>query len=111
MRRTLARTPGFAARVFTDGEQDVLPAAPGPGRAVRRPLRGQGGRAQGAGRRARGLRLPRHRGGAGRVGGARRWRCTAPPPRWPRSGASPRWHMSLTHTATVAEAVVIAVSS
>ena len=75
-----------------------------PDRALRRPLRGEGGGDEGDGRRPRGVRLPRRRGAARRrrptVAAGR----SAPPSCSRSSAAWPAWQISLTHTATSAGA-------
>ena len=89
MRRVAGRArPGSSTRVFTAGEQEYCRAAQRPGRALRRPVRGQGGGAQGDGRRAGGVRLRDIEVVRADVGRAAARRCTAPPPRWRPSAGS-----------------------
>ena len=99
--QALTRTEGLAGRLFTDGER-TLPRALAGGA-----LRGQGGPREGARRAARPA-VDRCRGRHGRPADGRRCWSAARSPR-PRPGSgSPRWHLSLSHDAGIASAVVIA---
>ena len=111
-RRVLDRRPGIARRLFTEGERADATALgrrrPAPGGA----LRGQGGDHEGPRPGHRGLRPARRRGGAARATGAA---AGAPSLRLGPGAAAvardrrvDRWHLSLTHTAHLAVAVVVA---
>ncbi len=54
-RQAAERTPGILTRYFTADEQAYAERRAGPHRALRRPLRGQGGGDEGAGGRPRRL--------------------------------------------------------
>ena len=109
MRRTLARTSGFADRVFTPGEQAYCRRAADPAErfAVRFAAKEATLKAVGAGLgacRIRDIEVVRAESGAP----ALLLHDTAAALAAEHGVA--RWHLSLTHTATMAEAVVIAVS-
>ena len=107
LRRTLARTPGFATRVYTDAERDHCGRRrdPAEGLAARFAAKEAVLKALGRGLGAcsfRDIEVVRAASGA---------------PSLALHGSAARlaadhgvtaWHVSLTHTATMAEAVVIA---
>jgi holo-[acyl-carrier protein] synthase len=108
MRRALARTPGFATRVFTDGERAYCERAQDPAQrfAARFAAKEAVLKALGAGLGAcplRDIEVERTESGA-------------PALRLHRSAAAVAdergvtgWHLSLTHVAALAEAVAVAV--
>jgi holo-[acyl-carrier protein] synthase len=108
IRRTLARTPGFADRVFTEAEQDYCRRRHDPAErfAARFAAKEAVLKALGAGLGACALRdIEVTRAGSGAPvlalhGGA----ATLAADRGVTA-----WHISLTHTASMAEAVVVAV--
>ena len=69
-----------------------------PGAALGGPLRGQGGGDEGARRRARRVRVPRRRGGAGRIGPAAACTSQGRALELAAGRGVARWHLSLTHT-------------
>ncbi len=108
MRRVLARTPGFAARVFTDDEQAYCRARRDPAErfAARFAAKEAVLKAMGVGLGAcafRDIEVVRAESGAPSLAlhGAAAELATA-------RGIA-RWHVSLSHTSVVAEALVIAV--
>jgi holo-[acyl-carrier protein] synthase len=108
MRRVLARTPGFAARVFTDDEQAYCRARRDPAErfAARFAAKEAVLKAMGVGLGAcafRDIEVVRAESGAPSLAlhGAAAELAAA-------RGIA-RWHMSLSHTSMVAEALVIAV--
>jgi len=108
MRRTLERTAGFVDRVFTAGEQEYCRSAKDPVErfAVRFAAKEAALKAVGAGLgacRMRDIEVVRASSGAP----ALVMHDTAVALATEHGVA--RWHLSLTHTATMAEAVVIAV--
>ena len=110
MRRTLERTAGFVDRVFTAGEQEYCRAANDPAErfAVRFAAKEAVLKAVGAGLgacRMRDIEVVRADSGAPAVLLHDTAAALAA-----EHGVG-RWHVSLTHTATMAEAVVIAVGS
>ena len=110
MRRSLARTAGFADRVFTAGEQEYCRRAEDPAErfAVRFAAKEATLKAVGAGLgacRMRDIEVVRAESGAPALVLHDTAAALAA-----EHGVA-RWHVSLTHTATMAEAVVIAVSS
>ena len=96
-------------RLFSDDERDVRVPPEGPGQEPRGPVRREGSRHEGDGRRALEVQAPRRRGRppAGRRTPSRAARHA------PRSSPTERgvraWHLSLTHTDSMALAVAIAV--
>ena len=109
MRRTLARTAGFADRVFTAAEQDYCRAAKDPAErfAVRFAAKEAALKAVAAGLgacRLRDIEVVRAESGAPALVLHDTAAALAA-----EHGVS-RWHVSLTHTATMAEAVVIAIA-
>ena len=110
MRRTLERTAGFVDRVFTAGEQEYCRAANDPAErfAVRFAAKEAVLKAVGAGLgacRMRDIEVVRADSGAPAVVLHDTAAALAA-----EHGVG-RWHVSLTHTATMAEAVVIAVGT
>jgi phosphopantetheine--protein transferase-like protein len=110
MRRVLARTPGFAARVFTDDEQAYCRERRDPTErfAARFAAKEAVLKAMGVGLGAcafREIEVVRAESGAPSLAlhGAAAELAAA-------RGIA-RWHVSLSHTSTVAEALVIAVGS
>jgi holo-[acyl-carrier protein] synthase len=108
MRRVLARTPGFAARVFTDDEQAYCRARRDPAErfAARFAAKEAVLKAMGVGLGAcafRDIEVVRAESGAPSLAlhGAAAELAAA-------RGIA-RWHVSLSHTSVVAEALVIAV--
>ena len=107
LRRTLARTPGFATRVYTDAERDHCGRRrdPAEGLAARFAAKEAVLKALGRGLGAcsfRDIEVVRAASGAPSLalhGSAARLAA--------EHGVT-AWHVSLTHTATMAEAVVIA---
>jgi holo-[acyl-carrier protein] synthase len=109
MRATLARTAGFADRVFTDGEQAYCRRAKDPAErfAVRFAAKEAVLKALGSGLgacRLRDIEVVRADSGAPAVVLHDTAADLAD-----RRGVT-RWHVSLTHTATLAEAMVVAVA-
>jgi holo-[acyl-carrier protein] synthase len=109
MRRTLTRTPTFADRVFTPAEQDYCRRAKDPAErfAARFAAKEAALKALGAGLGAcplRDIEVVRAASGAPEL----RLHGAAAGLAVDRGVAA--WHLSLTHTAAVAEAVAVAVS-
>ena len=109
MRRSLARTAGFADRVFTAGEQRYCRTAKDPAErfAVRFAAKEATLKALGAGLgacRLRDIEVVRAASGAPALVLHDTAAALAA-----EHGVA-RWHLSLTHTATMAEAVVVAVA-
>jgi holo-[acyl-carrier protein] synthase len=109
MRRSLARTAGFADRLFTDGEQRYCRRANDPAErfAVRFAAKEAVLKAMGVGVgacRMRDIEVVRADSGAPAL--VLHDTAAALADRHGVTG----WHLSLTHTATLAEAVVIAVA-
>ena len=109
MRRILARTSGFADRVFTPGEQDYCRAAREPAErfAVRYAAKEAVLKAVGAGLgacRLRDIEVVRAESGAPSLALHDTAAALA------AEHGVVGWHISLSHTATMAEAVVIALS-
>lgn len=110
IRQTLQRTPGFADRVYTHGERDYCRRARDPAErfAARFAAKEAVLKAMGAGLGAcplRAIEVARAESGAPSVvlhGAAARLAADR---------GVVAWHLSLTHTATTAEALVIAVGS
>jgi holo-[acyl-carrier protein] synthase len=109
MRRTLARTPGFAARVFTDAEREHCGRRrdPAEGLAARFAAKEAVLKAMGRGLGAcafRDIEVVRASSGAPSIA------LHASAARLAAEHGVTAWHVSLTHTATMAEAVVIALA-
>jgi holo-[acyl-carrier protein] synthase len=109
IRRTLARTPGFADRVFTEAEQDYCHRRHDPAErfAARFAAKEAVLKALGAGLGACPLRdIEVTRAGSGAPGLALHGGAAT----LAADRGVAAWHISLTHTATMAEAVVIALA-
>ena len=109
MRRSLARTEGLADRVFTPDEQDYCRKAKDPAErfAVRFAAKEATLKALGAGLGACRLRdIEVVRAGSGAPALVLHDTAAA----LAAEHGVGRWHVSLTHTATMAEAVVVAVT-
>lgn len=109
MRRTLARTPGFATRVYTDAERETCGRKrdPAEGLAARFAAKEAVLKALGRGLGAcsfRDIEVVRASSGAPSI----TLHDTAA--RLAAEHGVTTWHVSLTHTATMAEAVVIALA-
>jgi holo-[acyl-carrier protein] synthase len=109
MRRTLARTPGFATRVYTDAEREHCGRRrdPAEGLAARFAAKEAVLKALGRGLGAcsfRDIEVVRASSGAPSIA----LHDTAV--RLAAEHGVTTWHVSLTHTATMAEAVVIALA-
>jgi holo-[acyl-carrier protein] synthase len=107
MRRTVARTPGFVDRVFTAGERDWCRRVPDPAErfAARFAAKEAVLKALGVGLGAcRLCDIEVVRGGDGAPSVALHGRAAE----LARERGATGWHLSLTHTRTMAEAVVIA---
>ncbi len=111
-RRVLARRPGLAERVFTEGERADAAAAADPAErlAARFAAKEAVMKALGSGlgsfplRDVEVVRAP----GSGAAAGAPSLRLVARAAELARRRRVARWHVSLTHTAQVAMAVVVA---
>lgn len=108
MRRTVARTPGFVDRVFTAGERDWCRRVPDPAErfAARFAAKEAVMKALGVGLgacRLRDIEVVRAEDGAPSVALHGRAAELA------RARGATAWHLSLTHTRTMAEAVVVAI--
>jgi holo-[acyl-carrier protein] synthase len=109
MRRTLARTPGFATRVYTDAEREHCGRRrdPAEGLAARFAAKEAVLKALGRGLGAcsfRDIEVVRASSGAPSIA----LHDTAA--RLAAEHGVTTWHVSLTHTATMAEAVVVALA-
>ena len=109
MRRTLARTPGFATRVYTDAEREHCGRRrdPAEGLAARFAAKEAVLKALGRGLGAcsfRDIEVVRASSGAPSIA------LHATAARLAAEHGVTTWHVSLTHTATMAEAVVIALA-
>ena len=109
MRRTLARTPGFATRVYTDAEREHCGRRrdPAEGLAARFAAKEAVLKALGRGLGAcsfRDIEVVRASSGAPSIA------LHATAARLATEHGVTTWHVSLTHTATMAEAVVIALA-
>ncbi|HET6949807.1 MAG TPA: holo-ACP synthase [Acidimicrobiales bacterium] len=110
MRRTLARTPGFAARVFTDAEQAYARRRRDPAErfAARFAAKEAVLKALGAGIGSCSLRdIEVVRASSGAPSLVLHDRASA----LATARGVGAWHLSMTHTATMAEAVVVALSA
>lgn len=109
MRRTLGRTPTFVDRVFTDGEQDYCRQAKDPAErfAARFAAKEAVLKALGAGLGACPMRdIEVVRAGSGAPSLALHGKAAA----LAAERGVAAWHVSLTHTPTMAEAVVVALA-
>jgi holo-[acyl-carrier protein] synthase len=109
LRRTLARTPGFATRVYTDAERETCGRRrdPAEGLAARFAAKEAVLKALGRGLGAcafRDIEVVRAASGAPSLA------LHDSAARLAAEHGVTSWHVSLTHTATMAEAVVIALS-
>ena len=111
-RRLLRRRPGLAGRLFTDGERADVAATADPAErlAARFAAKEATMKALGSGIGAFALRDVEvvRAGGQGATRGAPSLRLSAAAARLADERRVTRWHVSLTHTATVAMAVVVA---
>ena len=109
LRRTLARTPGFATRVYTDAEREHCGRRrdPAEGLAARFAAKEAVLKALGRGLGAcafRDIEVVRAESGAPSLA------LHETAARLAAEHGATAWHVSLTHTATMAEAVVIALA-